>query len=64
METSSALLAPYVENWPVIREFPAQRPVTRRFDVFVFLTVPEETIEKTIKMPVIWGDITLIILIM
>ena len=34
METSSALLALCVENAPVTGEFPAQRPVTRSFDVF------------------------------
>ena len=34
METFSALLAICVENSPVTGEFPAQRPVTRSFDVF------------------------------
>ena len=34
METFSALLAIYAENSPVTGEFPAQRPVTRNFDVF------------------------------
>ena len=34
METFSALLAICVENSPVSGEFPAQRPVTRSFDVF------------------------------
>ena len=34
METFSALLAICVGNSPVIGEFPAQRPVTRSFDVF------------------------------
>ena len=33
METFSALLAPCAGNSPVPGEFPAQRPVTRRFDV-------------------------------
>ena len=33
METCSALLAFCVENSPVSGEFPAQRPVTRSFDV-------------------------------
>ena len=33
METSSALLALYAGNSPVIGEFPAQRSVTRSFDV-------------------------------
>ena len=33
METFSALLAICAENSPVIGEFPAQRPVTRSFDV-------------------------------
>ena len=34
METFSALLAICVGNLPVPGEFPAQRPVTRSFDVF------------------------------
>ena len=34
METFSALLAVGAENSPVSGEFPAQRPVTRSFDVF------------------------------
>ena len=34
LETFSALLAFCVGNSPVIGEFPAQRPVTRSFDVF------------------------------
>ena len=34
METFSALLALCVGNSPVSGEFPAQRPVTRSFDVF------------------------------
>ena len=34
METFSALLALFAGNSPVTGEFPAQRPVTRSFDVF------------------------------
>ena len=34
METFSALLAICVVNSPVPGEFPAQKPVTRSFDVF------------------------------
>ena len=34
METFSVLLDIYAGNSPVPREFPAQRPVTRSFDVF------------------------------
>ena len=34
METFSALLARCTRNSPVTGEFPAQRPVTRSFDVF------------------------------
>ena len=37
METFSALLALYAGNSPVPGEFPAQRPVTRSFDVFLDL---------------------------
>ena len=35
METFSALLAIYVGNSPVPGEFPAHRPVTRSFDIFL-----------------------------
>ena len=34
METFSALLAICADNSPVTDEFPAQRPVTRSFDIF------------------------------
>ena len=34
MDAFSALLAPCARNSPVTGEFPAQRPVTRSFDVF------------------------------
>ena len=34
METFSALLALCAGNSPVTGEFPAQRPVTRSFDIF------------------------------
>ena len=34
METFSVLLALCVGDSPVTSEFPAQRPVTRNFDVF------------------------------
>ena len=37
METFSALLAIYAGNSPVPGEFPAQRPVTRSFDVFFWI---------------------------
>ena len=37
METFSALLAICAGNSPVPGEFPAQRPVTRNFDVFFYL---------------------------
>ena len=39
METFSALLAICVVNLPVSDEFPAQRPVTRSFDVFFDLSL-------------------------
>ena len=41
METSSALLAIYQKGSLVTVEFPSQRPVTRRFDVYFDL--PEQT---------------------
>ena len=34
MDTFSAFLAIFAGNSPVPGEFPAQKPVTRRFDVF------------------------------
>ena len=37
LETFSALLAICAGNSPVTGEFPAQRPVTRSFDVFFFI---------------------------
>ena len=37
MENVSALLALCAGNWPVPGEFPAQRPVTRSFDVLFYL---------------------------
>ena len=39
MEKNSALLALCAGNSPVSGEFPAQRPVTRSFDVFFDLRV-------------------------
>ena len=42
METFLALLTIYAGNSPVPGEIPAQRPVTRNFDVFgFFLSAPE-----------------------
>ena len=41
METFSALLAIYGGNSPVTGEFPAQRHVTRGFDVFFDLCLNE-----------------------
>ena len=41
METFYALLAVCAGNSPVTGEFPAQRPVTRSFDVFFYLCVNE-----------------------
>ena len=37
METFSALLALYAVDSPVTADFPAQRPVTQSFDVFIEL---------------------------
>ena len=45
MKTLSALLAICMGNSPVIGEFPAQRPVTRSFDVFFDLR-PNERLSK------------------
>ena len=51
METFSALLAICAGNSPVPGEFPAQRPVTRSFDVFVDLC-PNKRLGK---QPWGWG---------
>ena len=45
METVSVLLAICAENSPVPGEFPAQRPVTRGFDVFFDLR-PDKRLSK------------------
>ena len=45
METFSPLLAICAGNSPVIGEFPAQRPVTRSFDVFLDLR-PNKRLSK------------------
>ena len=45
MQTFSALLAIFAGNSPVTGEFPAQRPVTRSFDVFFDLR-PKKRLNK------------------
>ena len=42
METLSALLAICVGNSPVAGEFPAQKPMTRSFDVFFDLCLNKQ----------------------
>ena len=56
METFSALMAICVGNSPVTGEFPAQRPVTRSFDVFFDLRL-NKRLSKTIVGLVIWDAI-------
>ena len=51
MDTFSALLAICAENSPVPGEFPAQRPVTRSFDVFF-----DPRLNKLVRL-VIWETI-------
>ena len=46
METFSALLAICAGNLPVTGEFPAQRPVTRSFDVFFDLRLNKQLINN------------------
>ena len=41
------------------RRIPLTRPVPRSFDVF-FISAPEQTVEQTSEMPVIWDAIALI----
>ena len=55
METFSALLTFVrgIHRLPVTDEFPLQRPVTRGFD----WSAPQQTVEQSIEMPVIWDVI-------
>ena len=46
METFSALLAICAGNSPVPGEFPAQRPVTRSFDVFLDLRLKNDWVNN------------------
>ena len=58
MKSFPVLLALCAGNSPVTGEFPAQRQVTRSFDVFFDL--PEPKVEQTMEMLVIWDPIALI----
>ena len=55
METFSALLALCAGNSPVTRGFPAQRPVTRSFDVFLNLRLNRQLSKRWRR----WGFETL-----
>ena len=57
METFSALLALCAGNSPVNGEFPAQRPVTRSFDVLFDLRLNKRLSKQTIVRLVIWHAI-------
>ena len=46
METFSALLAICAGNSPVTGDFPAQKPVTRSFDVFFDMRLNERLSEQ------------------
>ena len=61
METFPALLAICAGNSPVPGEFPAQRPVTRSFDVFFDLRLNKRLTEQTTVMLVIWEAIAPIV---
>ena len=50
METFSALLAICARNSPITVEFPAQRPVTRSFDVFFDLRMNERLSKHTVRL--------------
>ena len=54
METSSALLAICAGKSPVTGEFPAQRPVTRSFDVFFDLHLNKRLSKKIVRLMI--GD--------
>ena len=56
METFSVLLALCGGNSAVTGEFPSQRPVSWSFEVFRW-SAPEQTIEQTIEMLMIWDAI-------
>ena len=58
METFSALLALFAWNSPVTGEFPAQRPVTRSFGVFLDLHLNKPLIVRM----VIWDAIALVMM--
>ena len=60
MEAFSALLALCVGNSPVTGEFPAQRPVTRSFDVFFDLRLSKHLSKPVNVRLVIWDAIALI----
>ena len=62
METFSLSLALCEGNPQVTGGFPSQRPVTCSSDVFFDL--PEQMLEQTTKMQVIWDTVVLIIDIM
>ena len=51
METFSALLAICLRNSPVTGEFPAQRPVTRSFDVFFDLRLNKQWLGWCFETP-------------
>ena len=57
-ENMSALLALCEGNPPVTDGFPSQRPVTLKF---YFLCDPEQMVEQTIDILVIWDAIVLIV---
>ena len=54
----SALLALCAGNPPLSGGFPSQRQVTRSFDKFWY--APEQTVEQTVMMPMIWDVIAVI----
>ena len=59
METFSVLLAFCAGNSPVNGEFPAQRPVTRSFDVFFDQRLNRQ-LRKQMEPLVIWDATALI----
>ena len=56
----SVLLAFCLGNSSVTGEFPAQRPVTRSFDILLFSAL-EQTYKQTVETQVIWDAIGVII---
>ena len=59
MEMLSALPEFCAGNSPIPGELPAQRPVTRNFDILFDLRLNKQLSKQTIVTPAIWDTIAL-----